>query len=193
MNYVFLSKFNALMQSADGNIGQCWAEWQAFLEFAAGYFDVRGMNRITVVEIGVWRNAQKPFYEQVLGADHIGIDIDKTANPDILGDSQSLATVEKLTARLDGRPIDLLFIDGHHSYMGIKRDFEVYGPMTRHIIAVHDFMCETHPDVRVNEFWRELRVIDKDHLFIEFHKPRAHELGTIWDGQEMGIGVMVKE
>ncbi len=193
MNRIFLPKFRDLAAAAGNSLGQCGREWGAFLEFAAGYFELRDIQRPVVVEIGVWRNTQKRFYRELLGAYHIGIDIDRRTKADIVGDSQSPATVEKLKALLSGHPIDLLFIDGHHSYAGVKGDYELYAPMTRHLVAIHDLVCTTHREVHVKEFWDELKAGDKENLFILFHKPRAHERGTCWDGQEMGIGVVVKE
>ena len=74
----------------------------------------------------------------------------------------------------------------------MKLDYEAYEPLTRHLVAIHDLLCETHRDVHVGEFWRELINKDREHVFVLFHKPRGHERGTVWDGQEMGIGVVVK-
>lgn len=48
--------------------------------------------------------------------------------------------VEQVKEILAGRQIDVLFIDGDHSYEGMLGDFRTYGPMVRSggIIAVHD-------------------------------------------------------
>ena len=192
MNPAFHARFDELAASVHGQIGQCMPEFKAFLEYAALYFEARSIGRPVVVEIGVWRNSQKRFYEQLLGAEHIGIDIDPTTGADILGDSPSAKTVDKLKERLGGRPIDLLFIDGNHSYKGAKLDYEAYENLTRHLVVLHDLLCETHRDIKVGELWRELKAQNRDYVYVLFHKPRAHEHGTCWDGQEMGIGVMVK-
>lgn len=56
----------------------------------------------------------------------------------VAADSQDPATVEVVTA---GRPsIDFLFIDGDHSYRGIRRDFDLWSPHVRPggVIAFHD-------------------------------------------------------
>jgi len=193
MNHIFLAEFDELMGDSYRVLGQCRQEWRTFLEFAAGYFKIHDITHPLIVEIGIWRNTQKQFYEKLLGAEHIGIDIDKRANPDILGDSLAPSTLNSLRDRLAGRMIDLLFIDGHHSYAGVKGDYETYAPMTRYLVAIHDVLCTTHKEVDVNRFWVELQANDKDHPFILFHKSRSHERGTIFDGQEMGIGLMVKE
>lgn len=190
----FIPKFNELMQDVDANrktLGQCRPEWQQFMEYVAGYFKNRKIEHPIVVEIGVCANAQKRFYEEIMGAEHIGIDIDSETYPDILGDSCSPQTVMILTERLAGRPIDLLFLDGNHVYNCVKHEYETYGPMTRHIIAFHDLVCiEEGIGVEVHRLWREICVVEKKHCLVTFY--RHNESKTVWPGHEMGIGLIVK-
>lgn len=99
------------------------------------------------------------------------------------GDSQSLEMVERLRRELDGEPIDFLFIDGDHSYDGVKRDFELYSPLVRPggLIALHDI----NPDAgdpsgpisgEVPRFWAELRGSGRDTEEI-VHAPAGEGLG----------------
>lgn len=74
------------------------------------------------------------------------------------------------------RPIDLLFIDGDHSYAGVKRDWELFSPHLRPfgVAVFHDATWDLHgptrPDMGVPRFLEELRIagyplitIDRDH------------------------------
>lgn len=190
----FITKFNELMREVDANrrtLGQCRPEWQQFMEYAAGYFKNRGIEHPVVVEIGVCANAQKRFYEEIMSAEHIGIDIDSRTNPDILGNSRLPETIEKLNRHLAGRSIDLLFLDGNHTYDYVKFEYENYGPMTQHLIAFHDLICmEEGIGVEVHRLWREIYAAEKKHCLLTFY--RHNDSKTVWPGHEMGIGLIVK-
>jgi cephalosporin hydroxylase len=70
-------------------------------------------------------------------------------------DPSNLGTVIELL----GRDIDLLFIDGDHSYDGVKMDHQMYSPLVRTggIAAFHDIVHHRDPHVEVDKFWGELR------------------------------------
>jgi hypothetical protein len=70
-------------------------------------------------------------------------------------------TRSELQRILDGRPIDLLVIDGDHSYGGVRSDFEMYSGLVRAggIIALHDIRLlpsEWGPGNDVGFFWMEI-------------------------------------
>lgn len=98
------------------------------------------------------------------------------------GDSHSGAMLEQLKARLGGQPVDFLFIDGDHTYAGVKQDFEMYSPLVRKggLIAFHDIAL--HPpelDCHVDAFWNELKQTRPAHEFIENAKQGWGGIGLI--------------
>lgn len=60
----------------------------------------------------------------------------------IVGDSKDRTTLQELERSLAGRKLDVLFIDGDHSFAGVKHDFEMYSPLVRPggLIAFHDIV-----------------------------------------------------
>jgi cephalosporin hydroxylase len=78
----------------------------------------------------------------------------------VRGNSHAPETARRIEQILDGRTIDFLFIDGDHTYEGVKDDFEQYSSFVADggIIALHDIVNIEHdPAVEVDHFWRELR------------------------------------
>lgn len=104
----------------------------------------------------------------------------------IRDDSHEERTRIALEKVLEGKEIDLLFIDGDHAYEGVKRDFTMYSPLVRPggVIALHDILHHPgDPDCRVDIFWEQLRATRRH---IEYVDP-ADIRGR---GQWGGIGVV---
>jgi cephalosporin hydroxylase len=97
------------------------------------------------------------------------------------GDSHSAEMLEQVNATLAGQPLDYLFIDGDHRYEGVKRDFEMYGPLVRKggLIAFHDIVEGPSEAVGgVPQLWREI-------------KYRYSHVEFIKDPQQGGLGLGV--
>lgn len=196
-----LKKFDELMGTFPKmQLGQDPKEWRCFLEFISSYFEARYIRPI-VVEIGIWNGIQRRFYKELLNAEYIGIDLgepfapitahSKHSVPEIAGNSHDAGTVEKLKDRLAGRLIDLLFIDGDHSYEGVKLDYELYGPLVKHLTAFHDIygIDPKGPFERaVHRFWNEIVEKEKNLPLVIFRKDSLAD-----DGIQMGIGLIIKE
>ena len=175
-------------------LNQHLPEWAAYLEYVKGYLLLHGITKPIVVEIGILDGAQRRFYEELFGAEYIGLDIDPNAPADIRGDSGTKAVFDQLKKRLNGRMIDVLFIDGLHTYEGVKADYDLYAPLTKHIVAVHDIHTPKlvpGDTVDVIRWWRELlsKNTEDTVIIIQHHNPRPLH---VFNGRPLGIGLIVK-
>lgn len=86
----------------------------------------------------------------------------------VQGDSHEVATVNAVQATLAGRPVDLLYIDGDHSFEGVAADFRLYTPLVRPggLVVLHDIVpdfrtrygIETSSDTGgVPRFWEQVK------------------------------------
>lgn len=76
------------------------------------------------------------------------------------GNSHSSEIATRVKETLGERDIDFLFIDGDHTYDGVKDDFDRYSSFVADggLIAFHDIVeIEHNPDCGVDRFWHELQ------------------------------------
>ena len=128
--------------------------------------------------------------EQVFGIDMMGHSPQvATFNPGaiaIQGNSHKKEVQDQLKSLLDGRTIDVLFIDGDHSYEGVKRDFVDYSPLVSDdgLVAFHDILDT--PDhrrmkCRVDQFWSEIKK-EYEHTELIAGTPKWGGIGVLHFG-----------
>ena len=157
---------------------------QSRLELEALLGEVRRLNPSTVVEIGTASGGTLFMLTRAASADAVLVSIDlpgggvrggypvwriplyrSFARPGqrihlLRRDSHDPSTLKALLDVLGGRKVDFLFIDGDHSYDGVKRDFEIYRTLVRPggMIGLHDIVPHSaESGCEVNRFWNEIR------------------------------------
>ena len=101
----------------------------------------------------------------------------------VTGDSHSPQTLAQVARKLGSAKLDFLFIDGDHSYEGVKKDFEMYSPLVRAggIIAFHDIVA--HPpelQCHVKEFWDEVKRRYRHKELIESPRQQWAGIGLLY-------------
>ena len=102
----------------------------------------------------------------------------------INADSHKDETYIKVMREMRGA-LDLLFIDGDHSYEGVKQDFEMYSPLVRNggLVVFHDIVKQTSEvNCNVKKFWDEIKD-EYDYI----------EIITYPEQGGFGIGVLIWE
>ncbi len=91
----------------------------------------------------------------------------------------TLRAVEKILGR---RRLEFLFIDGDHTYAGVKRDFDIYSSLIESghgMVALHDIVeYPADPTYGVCHFWNELK-----------HSYRTKEI--VSNPRQIGYGIGV--
>lgn len=97
-------------------------------------------------------------------------------------DSHAHSTREQLETILDGRKIDVLFIDGDHTYEGVKQDFLLYSPLVKNggSIAFHDIVPHAKAlNCEVDRFWNEVSHQYPNQTFVENWQQGVCGIGII--------------
>ena len=119
----------------------------------------------------------------------------------IEGDSHSDTTKQVLTSHLGKRKVDVLFIDGDHSYEGVEQDFIAYSPLVAEggLIVFHDIVDDSTIRHGVSTgtyvggvplFWRQIRSTYEETLdIIEDPDQDGYGIGMLtWPGARVPAG-----
>jgi cephalosporin hydroxylase len=181
-------------------------------EIESLYNTVIGLRPKTIIDIGVAYGGTTMLWLGMPTVEHVvGIDLEKGPGSPRLGDggfrgprdsfladfaadkgkrldlldmdSHSVDTLS-LVKTMVGDEVDFIFIDGDHSYNGVRADYELWEPMVRDggAVAFHD-IAETDHHVKscachVYKLWQEI-----EGRKVEFNA------GRMWGG----IGVLFKD
>jgi predicted O-methyltransferase YrrM len=183
---------------------------QKITEFASLLRLLRRRKLKSVVEIGTARGGTLYAWCKIAVSDAMIISIDLPGGPFgggySLNDTKRFRTYKKKNQKvyflrkdshipetknrvveiLDGRKIDLLFLDGDHRYRGVKKDFQLYSPLVKQngLIVFHDILRHPKvPECKVDKFWNEIKSRHKNVELVDREDDRG------W-GQWGGIGVI---
>jgi hypothetical protein len=136
------------------------------------------------LEIGVWTGRlvsalDRLFELEPLAAcDHrwaeqLGLPIQLPSRTQVFWGDSGSAAYRRWREELG--PIDLVLIDGDHSYRGVRRDFEINRAYPHRFLAFHDITGGNRHTAGVGRFWRELH--------------EGHKLELVGGEWPMGIGI----
>lgn len=110
----------------------------------------------------------------------------------IPGDSHVLSTYLTVKSILRGRQLDLIFIDGDHTFMGVTQDWAIYSTLLSHagIVAFHDIIYDSRlrrgsPTRRwvgeVPYFWEALKKAYPGRFceFVECYEQDGYGIGVV--------------
>ena len=139
-----------------------------------------------ILEIGVHSGGSFALWCALASGKKIGIDSDSIGGPIhqhiadfqarfgqveiIKGDSHQESTKQEVISRLQGEPLDFLFLDGDHTLAGVSLDYQMYAPLVRSggWIGFHDITeSDCHKEMNAGgsaEHWSALEHPRKIHL-----------------------------
>jgi predicted O-methyltransferase YrrM len=112
----------------------------------------------------------------------------------VRADSHAAETKQRVMRILAGEPLDYLFLDGDHTYDGVRRDFEMYAPLVRSggIVVFHDIVVhQPETQCQVKKFWNEIKPQYRHREIIEGRNLAAPPIALTGESMETsGLGVL---
>lgn len=170
------SEFSKLWNTPAGNnfkgLGNdCYGTWTQQDERELWFLieEVSKINPKNILEIGSSHGGTLIFWDQMatIGGKIVSVDYNtnhgitldfSNARSNIIFlrlDSHDQKTLETVKSVFDS-DIDFLFIDGDHTYEGVKQDYEMYSSLVRPggLIGFHDVIYDS--EIQVNQYFEEI-------------------------------------
>jgi cephalosporin hydroxylase len=111
----------------------------------------------------------------------------------IRGNSHAAETIVAVKQALAGRKVDVLFLDGDHTFEGVNSDFENYSLLVKNggLILFHDIVPGAPEAVgSVPVFWKEVKKShDEVEEIVESWEQGGYGIGVIrWKGPRTSVG-----
>jgi predicted O-methyltransferase YrrM len=189
-------------------LNQIWEEWKRLLDLF-----VPEQTPKRILEIGTGRAGSTYFLTKVGGEGSLVVTVDseplakeyvglyprypRQRIHSVTGKSHDSETVNMVKNILRDEPLDILYIDGDHSYDGVKMDFEIYKRFCNEktIICFHDIIPD-HGTSRgiqteaytggVYKFWAELKENRKYTEFVNSPDQDGFGIGVLLPGHNPG-------
>lgn len=130
----------------------------------ARWFEIPSVHEVISVDYPVGIHGGQGFQERtyVISDALEQVNLTNKRFHSVNGDSRDPYLVNRVNEILNGRKIDFLFIDGDHTYEGVKGDFEIYKQFLSDdaIVGFHDVIdsqFHRNENCFVSKFWDELK------------------------------------
>lgn len=151
-----------------------------------------------VIDIGIYKGGTLRLWQTISAPDAMLVGVDShdftggifahDRNVSLIfGRSDSPGVIARVKSIIGGN-VDLLFVDGEHTYEVVKSDYDNYGPLVRPggLIMFHDTQSTARSPrsaphgCKVKQFWRELidRNVVKEYFEFCFNANLPHQMGT---------------
>jgi cephalosporin hydroxylase len=99
----------------------------------------------------------------------------------IRANSHDPETLKKVSSYFKDTKVEFMFIDGDHTYEGVKQDFETYKQFLAEgaMVMFHDIAPHPNPIYGVDKFWKEIKTQYPHNEYVK-----------AWDDAGKGLGLL---